>query len=475
MSYGSSFQQSLYYYAPYFLKNCLASLYGWFQKRERYGKFYHHHLQFLLTSQWYSNAQLAEIQFQKVKQFVLHANQHSRFYRHLFQVYDFHPAKMQSLADLAVLPILKKETIRAQLQEILPDNLSQYRVRWAHTSGTTGTGLQFPLSSECFQREYAFCSLHYLWGNICRGDKLAFCLGHPVAYPDRHTPPFWVSDYANNWLLLSSYHLTEKNLPYYIAALEKFQPDFLSGYPSSIYLLALANQHCGQRVHPRVIYTASETLFDFQRYTIEKSFGCKVFMWYGNSEMCANIVECEKGKYHLKLEHSYVELLDTHHQPVSLGEEGRMICTGFGNYALPLIRYSIEDIVILAKETCACGRGGTIIERVVGRTEDYILTPDGRFVGRLDHLFKDSVHVKLAQIVQNAVDAIIIRIVKDPAYSKRDEQDILNQACLRLGSDIQIHFEYVDEIPRTKNGKVRFIISNVQKKAMWEQSVSHPS
>jgi phenylacetate-CoA ligase len=420
-----------------------------------------------LTSQWYTNEQLNDIQFHRVKEFLIHAGRLSVFYQRLFRAHGFEPAEMRSLSDLSVLPILDKQTVRSQLREIVPDNLQQHRVRWVHTSGTTGMGLRFPVSSDCFQREYAFRFLHYLWGGIREGERYAFCSGHPVTYYDRQRPPFWVYDRANNWLLLSSYHLTEKNLPQYVAELDKFEPALLAGYPSSLYLLALANQRLGQRVHPRAVYTASETLFDFQRRAIEESFGCKVFMWYGNTEMCANIVECERGKNHLKLEHSYVELLgpDGHASPA--GGDARLVCTGFGNYATPLIRYEIGDVAVASRQqSCDCGRGGLMIDRVVGRTEDYVATPDGRLVGRLDHLFKDAVRVKHAQIVQDEVDKVTVRIVKDRAYTKSDEDEILREARLRLGSSISIRFDYVDEIERTSNGKFRFIVSNLKREAV---------
>jgi phenylacetate-CoA ligase len=81
----------------------------------------------------------------------------------------------------------------------------------------------------------------------------------------------------------------------------------------------------------------------------------------------------------------------------------------------------------------------------------------------LDHLFKDAVHVKLAQIVQPDVDTVILRIVKTPAYTSQDERTVLEQARMRLGSSIAIHVDYVDEIERTNHGKFRFIVSKIDK------------
>jgi len=472
MSYGNSIQQKIYYNSHYIIKNLITSIYGYLQKKRRFGKFYHEYMKYLKESQWFDNNKLEEIQFEEVKRFLIHAKKNCDFYKELFLKYNFSPEKFQSLKDINKLPILDKDLIRNNLHKFISHNISDYNAIWAKTSGTTGEALQFPLSKKCFERDYAFEHLHFSWAGIKNGDKIAVCAGHPVAKHNQIRPPFWSYDYTNNWLIFSSYHLSKKNLPYYIMELEKFQPDLLMGYPSSIYLLALANDNLGNKIQVKAIRTSSETLFDFQRKIIENSFNCKVFDYYGNGERCANIVECEKGNYHLKMEHSYVELLDKNNDPVSSGDVGRMVCTAFGNYAMPLIRYDIGDVAIFSKKvTCGCGRGGKIVEKIVGRTDDYILTPAGRFIGRLDHLFKDSLNVKLAQIVQNEIDEITIRIIKGMNYTKKDEDSILNKVRFRLGNKIKIKFEYVKEISRTKNGKYRFILQNITKKKLFDNII----
>ena len=470
---ADSITRKIYFHSPYVFKNFIGSLYGYYQKKQRYGPYYYRYLKELTESQWYSAEKLKALQINYLKKFLLHSSKHSIFLNKLFNEYNFKPDKLNALSDLTALPLLKKETIRANMDSFLVDNLESFNVRWAKTSGTTGKALKFPLSSECFQREHAFRALHYSWGGINIGEKIAVCAGHPVTYQNRKSPPFWLHDYSNNWLLLSSYHLTERNLKYYIEELARFNPVLLKGYPSSVYLLALANLHYGQKVHPRAVYTASETLYDFQRQTIEEAFGCKVYNWYGTGEMCANIVECEQGRLHMKPEHSYVEILGHDNKPAAPGEEGRVVCTGFGNYAFPLIRYDIGDIVVPSKEKiCTCGRGGTIIDKIIGREEDYIVTPDGRFVGRLDHLFKDSHTVKLAQIIQNDLNEIILRIVKTESYTAKDEQTILKEARLRLGDSIKIQFDYVDHISKETSGKFKFIVSTIEKKKIFDTIVN---
>jgi phenylacetate-CoA ligase len=468
MSYGSRLTKTLYYSLPRTVKNLFSTVYGFQQRRERYGKDFEKTLSFLEESQYWNNERLKQYQNKCAGAFIVEAAQKVQYYSGQKSFAEYLKGQ-----DIRTLPILSKDQVRENLTGLYARDLSKIPHRWAHTSGTTGKSLVFPLSKYCFQREYAFRSMHYQWGGVSMQgrDRVATCAGHPVALSDRKMPPFWVYDWSNNWLFFSSYHLSEKNLPAYISELEKFDPVMLHGYPSSVYLLALAfEKYGGKKLNLRSIYVSSETLLGFQRKRIEEAFGVKVYNWYGNSEMCANIVECERGELHLKLEHSLVEILNENDQECQPGQTGRLVCTGFGNSAFPLIRYEIGDSVTIASDQRAkCGRSGQLIEQVNGREEDYVITRDGRFVGRLDHIFKDSRNVIEAQLFQKSVDELIIRIKKKDVYSTKDELAITKEARLRLGKNIEIKFEYVDHISRTANGKFRFMLSYVDQSKILSQ------
>lgn len=474
MSRGTPIQEKIFYNSPLFLKNIISSIYGWGQKKERYGEFYLSYLKFLKKSQNFSDEQLKEYQLKKLKDFFIYVETNCKYYRDLFNKIGFNANEFQGFNDIKLLPLLVKDKLRQETSKFITRKYTSDNVIWSHTSGTTGKALHFPLSKECFQREYAFRELHHNWAGIFRGDKIALCAGHPVTKINSHKPPYWTYDYINNWLILSSYHLTENNLEYYLKELKKYKPDLIKGYPSSIYLLAMANKYLGYNIQPKSVITASESLLDFQRNLIESSFNCKVFNWYGTAEMCGNIVECEEHKLHVKSEHSYLEFLDQNNNPAKPGEEGRIVCTGFGNYAFPLIRYDIGDIAILSKEQpCACGRKGTLVDKIIGRVEDYILTPDGRYIGRLDHIFKDSINVNNAQICQENINQVTILIEKNEKYNSTDELNILKMARLRMGNEIEIYFKYVSKISRLDNGKFRFIVSNIDNKSFFGKSIQY--
>lgn len=457
MSYGGKSIKNLYYALPPAAKNFIASVYGLRLRRERYNRDFVENLNFLRESQFWTNAELLEFQQKRVKQFLADVLPNTPFYRKNYsRLFD---------APLSDLPILTKDILRARQEDFRHDSLAKMPHKFAHTSGTTGAALVFPLEIQHVRRETAFRALHYEWGGVSLDgrEKVAFCAGHPVAFPDQKNPPFWVHDAANNWLYFSSYHLTERNLPFYVRRLEKFQPAMLGGYPSSLYLLALSYKKFGKRdLKIKSVFVSSETLLDFQRAAIETAFGAKIFNYYGTSEMCVHAAECEKGEIHLKLEHSAVEILNDKNQPSASGETGRIVTTSFNNRAFPLVRYDLGDTVkISVNQQSKCGRGGLILDEITGRIEDYIVTPDKRIVGRLDHLFKNSRRVREAQIYQESPAEIVLRIVKTDDFDGGDEREILAEARGRLGSEIKIRFEYVAQIERTAGGKFRFVVSNV--------------
>jgi phenylacetate-CoA ligase len=71
-------------------------------------------------------------------------------------------------------------------------------------------------------------------------------------------------------------------------------------------------------------------------------------------------------------------------------------------------------------------------------------------------------NIEKSQIVQEDSKHIVIKIVKRPDYSENDTEVLLNSFKERIGNSMDIRVEFVDDIPATKAGKFRWVISNVQ-------------
>jgi phenylacetate-CoA ligase len=97
---------------------------------------------------------------------------------------------------------------------------------------------------------------------------------------------------------------------------------------------------------------------------------------------------------------------------------------------------------------------------IEGRSDDVLVTMDGRRIGRLDPVFKDQLPVREAQIVQEALDCVRLRFVPAPEYTAADGKAMVNRIRQRMGS-IKVILEAVNEIPRSANGKFRSVICNL--------------
>lgn len=464
MAYGSRTQKSIYRRLPGALRNLAATYYAIRTYRTKYGPYFREYFGRLKEHERLTGEEVGEIQLRKLGALVDHASRNVPYYRSLFRERGLATSDIAALSDLRKIPLLNKEVVRTSPGDFLPEGADTHGMVHVHTSGTTGKPLDLLQSPELFQKEYATWWFHRSWAGVRLGDRTATLAGHPVAPVDQKRPPFWIRNYRENQLLFSSYHMSWENLPHYAGALERFRPEFVHGYPSSVYLVALHLNDVGMTsVRPKAVFTSSETIFEYQRTEIERAFGCRVFCYYGNVERAGYIGECEEGRLHVLPEHSIIEFLGDDGEPVAAGAPGRVVSTNIDNLSMPLLRYVTGDVAVPLPEDerCPCGRPGRLVESVTGRVEDYVVTPDGTLVGRLDHILKGVSHVKEAQIYQPSRDRIVVRIVKDDGYLSEDERALLANSRERLGATIGITFEYVDHIERTSTGKFRFIVSDV--------------
>ncbi len=278
-------------------------------------------------------------------------------------------------------------------------------------------------------------------------------------------PPFWRSNWALNQTYVSVHHMSRQNMSHLVEYLQTRRAAYYTGYPSALYLLALYLKEQGVRLahRPSVTVTASESVLPHQRLAMREAFDGEVADFYGASEMCVCASECEEHRYHVDMEFGVLELLPVEGLP---GPARRIVCTSLMNPVMPLIRYDIGDIAIQASEPCLCGRAAPALERIDGRIESYIVTPDGRQLGRLDFPFKDSHSISEAQLIQDAADHVTIRVVKAEGCDKADEVSMREHLREFLGDKMRIDVEYRDKITREPNGKFRQIVNEVLEDVM---------
>jgi len=401
----------------------------------------------LEDSQWWSAEALHAYQQRSVDNLLAFAARHVPYYR------DRLPAAHTPLAQL---PLLDKAQVRAAGRALLADRRRGPAFS-IETSGTSGAPLVLRQDLAAINRENAFVWRQLAWAGLRRGEPRAWLRGDMIVPAAQRSPPYWRLNRTENMLMLSSYHLAESTAAACLEALAAFEPVVIQAYPSSIGFLAAWMLGSGARYRGAALrgsVTSSETLSAERRRDITAAFGCPVFDWYGQAERVAAAGTCEHGRLHLLSDYSCVELLPA--------QDGwyELVGTSFNNYAMPLIRYRCGDRVrpAPAQERCACGRAFPLLEEIAGRDDDAVQLPDGRSIGRLDHVFKGVEGVVEAQIRQEGAGAVAVLVVPAADFGEHTRRALLRNLRERLGRDVALEIRRVDAIPRGANGKFRSVV-----------------
>jgi len=99
------------------------------------------------------------------------------------------------------------------------------------------------------------------------------------------------------------------------------------------------------------------------------------------------------------------------------------------------------------------------MEIVQGRRVDMFKTRDGRAVwgGFASPMFGME-GVKQFQVVQKSLDLVVARIVKEGRLDPARLDEIARTIKTALGNDVEVRFEFPEEIPVLDSGKYRYAI-----------------
>ena len=452
----------LYEALPVFAQNLACTWAGFVRSRQRFNRHFHRTLREWRQTASLSLDELHAIQRRRLDAMVEHARETVPYYRGLPPPSTASDPLTAIHETLARIPVLEKTTYRDHFEDFVSTAIPPARIHRSQTSGTTGTALPLAFTDEAIAEEYATVWRMRESCGIRRSDPHLTFGGQLIVPFAQSEPPFWRRNLYGRQTLFSVHHMTPRNLPAYVDEIHRSRASYVMSYPSSLHLVARAMLESGRVLQPgrlRAIFTSSESLLAFQREAIEKAFSVPIWDRYGTSEFAVSMTACRLGNLHVDMEYCIVEI-----EPEEQTDDfvrGPLLVTGLGNDATPFLRYRIGDVATRLRSQCACGRPGDVYRDVDGRFEDYVVTPDGRFVGRLDHIFKRQTEILEAQILQDSREAIEILLVPGQHYDERSERELLREVRLRLGEEIHVDIRAVQAIPRERNGKFRAVKSRV--------------
>ncbi len=465
MRYVSNGVVRLYERSPTWARSIASSLYGAVKHYRESPAGVQRYLDELRESQWWSRERLEALQQRRLRDVVEHAASRVPYYRNLFAEHGIAPSQMQSPDDLKRLPTLSKEAVRRNARSLIADGLDIRKIRSESTSGTTGTPLTAYMDDRAFLATKAVQYLHRSWGGYSGDDWIGVLGGYQVVPLDRRAPPFWIRNYIDRQVHLSTYHLRPDRAALYLDELAALKVKYLRGYPSAIGLLARFAGFMDRTLPLAGVFLNSEPILPWQRKAIGEVFGCPIYNYYGQIERVVIGAGCGVGEHlHVSMETGIVEFAAS----ASLPGQSVVVGTSLMNYAMPLIRYEINDIASPVQQTCACGRGLALMTPVETRAGDFLITPEGNYLAPtgVAMAFNAARGVATSQIVQDDPMHLTIRVVPTSVYTSEDATGLILALRKMVGDAIDIDVETVGEISRTANGKFQFVVSEVARREL---------
>jgi phenylacetate-CoA ligase len=448
-------KDKIYKSLPIFLQELFISLYNYLAYKKRYGAKYMVYLNLFKNNRDLSLLELRRNQELRFQNFLNHSIQNSHYYSGYSKV---------DLKDISKLPIVKKEDLRLNMNDIHTLNKSNGIL--SKTGGTTGKSLEVLFTNDNMQERFAMLDDFRSRFGYKLGKKTAWFSGKSLLNKnDLKKNRFWKTDNWYNIRYYSTFHIKESYLKYYVENLINYKTEFIVGFPSSLLDIAkfgLKNNYFYPEGMTKAIFTTAESITEEMKFYIEKFFKGPMYNQYGSSEGAPFIFECVNKNLHLELQSGVFEVLDESDKPV---KSGRLVVTSFTTSGTPLIRYDIGDSIELSDEICTCGNNNPLVKEIFGRIDDYIYSPENGKInlGNISNTLKDTEGIVKFQAIQNKIDEVSIRIqVDNLLYNKKIENIFMNNWRDRLGDKMNIDFKYVDTISVEKSGKFRFVKNNIK-------------
>ena len=383
----------------------------------------------------WSNEKKSKVQFNYLKDTLIHAFEHTKYYKELFDSLHFDPYNITSFEDIKKIPVLTKKDLQERLSDLIADDAgNSYLVT---TGGTSGEPTKVMMSNDAYYIEWAF--VYNFWskyGYDIKSSKLATFRGVKLGKKLYEINPMYREIRFNVFLM------GRNNIYKYIKAMRNYGVDFIFGYPSAIYNFCKLTQEAG--IQTKGIFKAalliSENLYPFQEEMIKGVLKCPIGMFYGHSERAVFA-----GKY----ENGY--LFNPLYGVTEFNEKKQPIVTGFINRKTPLIRYLVDDYVTRKGDAFSI-EGHHDFEVLLGGNGEEISTAAINFH---DKTFDN---IREYQFIQNEIGKCTLCVVPSEHFQNSDVKKIESAVSGKFGRSIECKIEIVDKVQLTNRGKFKMII-----------------
>lgn len=427
-------------------------------------------LQQFEASQWWSAETLRRQQFKQAAHLLAHAWERVPVYRERLAAAGWHPGAPVDAALWTSLPLLTRDDLQTLGMELeaRPPLAAHGSTWYVKSSGSSGKPVQ-ALCSDVTRFFWQVATLReHLWhgrdfsGKLAaiRPDRLKGEIQESHA-PDWGAPVNLVFDSGPSVGLNNARVGIAEQLDWLVAQ----QPAYILSLPSNLRELLRLSRERG--IKPGALLEArsfGEVVSTELRDDVRATWGVNLVDSYSATEIGTMATQCPHNDgYHIMAETMLLEVLAEDGRACEPGEIGQVVVTPLHNFAMPLIRYRINDYAEVG-EPCACGRGLPVLQQIMGRSRNLLTTPDG---GRYWPSFParnwmDIGGIRQIQMIQTRIDSIDVKLAVAQALSPAQETELTHGLHKSLPYPFKLHFEYVSDIPLQPSGKYEDFVSRLE-------------
>ena len=425
-----------------------------------------YHLALGLRRLNWSKEKLKNYQDLRVRAVVRYAYDFVPFYHRWFNLHKVSPFEIQTVEDLAKVPVVGKDEFRrASAGDLVSREYDISRLKVLQSSGSTGKPFRFLISKN----EDDWRKAIYLRANISCGqharDKWVFITA-PRHFGDTTGIQRKLGVFAQT--LVSVFDDVSNQLD----LIRKNGADIIDGYSGALFLVAKEAEREGANINPALLFGSSDSVDNYQRRFMEKVFGAPYLDQYGCSEVNRVAWQCPlRDGYHLDVDSVITQFVDEDGENSGDGEEGEVVLTSLFNFAMPFIRYSLGDIGQSSNASCSCGRVFPLMQSVKGRRDSFVILPDGRvFSPRILTVamseFRFYRNIDQFRIVQRRKDLfdIYLKLQKEYKNTSTIANELIGHLSQTLrveGLDVNFNVQFVEEMQLSNTGRLRAVFSEV--------------
>ena len=294
----------------------------------------------------------------------------SPFYREKFAGIDL--AGIRSWADFEQLPFTEKADLRDAYPLGLQAVPDEEVVRIHSSSGTTGTPVIIPYTSQDVDDWAEMFARCYRMAGVTNRDRIHVTPGYGLWTAGLG---FQAGAERVGAMVIP---IGPGNTDRQFQMMTDLESTVLCATSSYALLLAeeIERRGIGDRIHLRKGIIGSERWGEKMRRRIAQELGVQLYDIYGLTEVYGPGIgiSCEhECGMHYWDDFLYFEIIDQHTgQPVPEGEVGELVITTLRKQGAPLIRYRTHDLTRFIPGECPCGSAFPRIDDILGRTDDMV-------------------------------------------------------------------------------------------------------